>query len=140
MNEEQTRINVSKAIETAYWYGMIDGIRDTYKMIFKTPKGTSKLNIALTETMDKILETANIDDKYARFILSELHDRDLNLNSLKQILWSDILLSLPELRNEIVFNKHMTEMEGKLKIELEEWKEEHGDREYDNGYRRGTGQ
>jgi len=140
MNEEATRIDVSKAIETAYWYGMIDGIRDTYKMIFKTPKGTSKLNIALTETMDRILETANIDDKYARFILGELHDRDLNLNSLKQILWSDILLSLPELRNEIVFNKHMTEMEGKLKIELEEWKEKHGDREYDNGYRRGTGQ
>ena len=140
MNEEATRIDVSKAIETAYWYGMIDGIRDTYKMIFKTPKGTRKLNIALTETMDRILETANIDDKYARFILSELHDTDLNLNSLKQILWSDILLSLPELRNEIVFNKHMTELEGKLKIELEEWKEEHGDKEYDNGYRRGTGQ
>ena len=140
MNEEPTRIDVSKAVETAYWYGMIDGIRDTYKMIFKTPKGTSKLNTALTETMDRVLETANIDYKYTRFILGELYDRDMNLNSLKQILWSDILLSLPEFRNEVVFNKHMTQLEGKLKVELEEWQEKHSDKEYDNGYRRGTGQ
>ena len=136
MNEEATRIDVSKAIETAYWYGMIDGIRDTYKMIFKTPKGTSKLNIALTETMDRILETGNLDRKYLEFILHELYDRNLNLTSIKQIMWSNILLSLPEFREEIVFNKHMTEMEGKLKLELDEWKKEHGDKEYSRGYRK----
>jgi hypothetical protein len=140
MNDKPTRIDVNKAIETAYWYGMIDGIRDTYKMIFKKPKGTRKLNTALSETIDRILETGNIHDKYMEFVIGELHGKDLNLNSMKQILWSDILLSLPEFRNEIVFNKHMTEMEGKLKIELDAWKEEHGDREYNNGYRRGTGQ
>ena len=63
MSQERTRIDVTKAIETSYWFGMVDGIRDTYRMVFKEPKGTDKLNTTLSETLDRVMEQANLEQK-----------------------------------------------------------------------------
>ena len=106
---EPTRIDVSKAIETAYWFGMVDGIRDTYRMVFKDPKGTDRLNSALSETLDRVMEQANLEQKNMAFVLQELYQHN-DLSSMKQTLWATVLLGLPEFRNEIVFNKHMTKL------------------------------
>jgi hypothetical protein len=114
---EPTRIDVSKAIETAYWFGMVDGIRDTYRMVFKDPNGSNRLNTALSETLDRVMELANLEQKNMAFILQELYHHN-DLASMKQTLWSTVLLGLPEFRNEIVFNKHMTKLEGNLKEQL----------------------
>jgi len=121
MNEEEsqhTRIDVSKAIETAYWFGMVDGLRDTYRVVFKEPKGTDKLNTALTETLDRVMELANLDQKYVDFVIPELYKHN-DLTSMKQTLWSTVLLGLPEFRKEIVYNKHMGNVEGQLKTDIE---------------------
>jgi len=119
MSQERTRIDVSQAIETAYWFGMVDGIRDTYRMVFKDPKGSNRLNTALTETLDRVMEQANLEQKNMAFILQEIY-RQNDLTSMKQTLWATVLQGLPEFRNEILFNKHMTKLEGSLKEELEE--------------------
>ena len=119
MSQERTRIDVTKAIETSYWFGMVDGIRDTYRMVFKEPKGTDKLNTTLSETLDRVMEQANLEQKNMAFVLQELYQHN-DLSSMKQTLWSTVLLGLPEFRNEIVFNKHMTKIEGNLKEQLEE--------------------
>ena len=115
--ETPTRIDVSKAIETAYWFGMVDGIRDTYRMVFKDPNGSNRLDTALSETLDRVMELANLEQKNMAFILQELYQHN-DLASMKQTLWSTVLLGLPEFRNEIVFNKHMTKLEGNLKEQL----------------------
>lgn len=120
---EPTRIDVSKAIETAYWYGMVDGIRDTYRMIFKDPKGSVKLNTSLSETLDRVMEQANLEHKNLSFVLQELSTNG-DTSSMKQTLWATVLLGLPEFRQEIVFNKHMTKIEGNLKEELEKFNKE----------------
>ena len=114
-----TRIDVTKAIETAYWFGMVDGIRDCYRMVFKDPKGTDRLNSALSETLDRVMEQANLEQKNMAFVLQEIYQHN-DLASMKQTLWATVLLGLPEFRNEIVFNKHMTKLEGNLKEQLEE--------------------
>ena len=112
-----TRIDVTKAIETAYWFGMVDGIRDTYRMVFKDPKPTDRLNTALSETLDRVMELANLEQKNMQFILQELYQHN-DLGSMKQTLWASVLLGLPEFRDEIVFNKHMSKLEGQLKRDL----------------------
>ena len=117
MSQERTRIDVTKAIETSYWFGMVDGIRDTYRMVFKEPKGTDKLNTTLSETLDRVMEQANLEQKNMAFVLQEIYQHN-DLASMKQTLWATVLLGLPEFRNEIVFNKHMTKIEGNLKEQL----------------------
>jgi hypothetical protein len=117
MNEQGVRIDVVKAIETAYWFGMVDGIRDTYRMVFKDPKGSDRLNTTLSETLDRVMELANLENKNMQFILHELMKHN-DLGAMKQTLWSSVLLGLPEFRKEIVFNKHMTKIEGNLKEQL----------------------
>ena len=117
MNQEPTRIDVTKAIETAYWFGIVDGIRDCYRMVFKDPNGSDKLNTALTETLERVMELANLEPKNMHFVLQELYQNN-DLTSLKQTVWASILLGLPEFRNEIVFNKHMTKLEGQLQRAL----------------------
>ena len=116
---EPTRIDVTKAIETAYWFGMVDGIRDCYRMVFKDAKGSNRLNSALSETLDRVMEQANLEQKNMAFVLQEIYQHN-DLSSMKQTLWATVLLGLPEFRNEIVFNKHMTKLEGNLKEQLEE--------------------
>ena len=123
MSQERTRIDVTKAIETSYWFGMVDGIRDTYRMVFKEPKGTDKLNTTLSETLDRVMEQANLEQKNLSFVLQELSTNG-DTSSMKQTLWATVLLGLPEFRQEIVFNKHMTKIEGNLKEELEKFNEE----------------
>jgi len=117
MNQEPTRIDVTKAVETAYWFGIVDGIRDCYRMVFKDPNGSDKLNTALTETLERVMELANLEPKNMHFVLQELYQNN-DLTSLKQTVWASILLGLPEFRNEIVFNKHMTKLEGQLQRDL----------------------
>ena len=115
---EPTRIDVTKAIETAYWFGMVDGIRDCYRMAFKDPKGTDRLNSALSETLDRVMEQANLEQKNMHFVLQELMQHN-DLSSMKQTLWSQVLLGLPEFRKEIIYNKHMGNVDGKLKTDIE---------------------
>ena len=117
MSQERTRIDVTKAIETSYWFGMVDGIRDTYRMVFKEPKGTDKLNTTLSETLDRVMEQANLEQKNMHFVLQELMQHN-DLSSMKQTLWSQVLLGLPEFRKEIIYNKHMTKIECNLKEQL----------------------
>jgi len=118
MSQERTRIDVTKAIETSYWFGMVDGIRDTYRMVFKEPKGTDKLNTTLSETLDRVMEQANLEQKNMHFVLQELMQHN-DLSSMKQTLWSQVLLGLPEFRKEIIYNKHMGNVDGKLKTDIE---------------------
>jgi hypothetical protein len=86
-------------------------------MIFKDPNGSNRLDTALSETLDRVMELANLEQKNMAFILQELYHHN-DLASMKQTLWSTVLLGLPEFRNEIVFNKHMTKLEGNLKEQL----------------------
>ena len=121
MSEEQpnpTRIDVSRAIEMSYWYGMVDGIRDTYRMVFKEPAGNSKLNTALTETLDRVMELGNLEDKYMAFVLAELTQHN-DVTNMKQALWSTVLLGLPDFRKEIVYNGHIGNVKGQLRLDIE---------------------
>jgi hypothetical protein len=63
------------------------------------------------------MELANLENKNMQFILHELMKHN-DLGAMKQTLWSSVLLGLPEFRKEIVFNKHMTKIEGNLKEQL----------------------
>ena len=65
------------------------------------------------------MEQANLEQKNMAFVLQEIYQHN-DLASMKQTLWATVLLGLPEFRNEIVFNKHITKLEGNLKEQLEE--------------------
>jgi len=119
MSSQGIRIHVGKAIETAYWFGMVDGIRDTYRMVFKDSKGSDKLNTSLSETLDRVMEMGNLDNKNMHVVIDQLY-RHEDLGKLKQLLWASVLMNLPDFRDEIVFNKHMTKIEGNLRKQLEE--------------------
>ena len=119
MSSQGIRIHVGKAIETAYWFGMVDGIRDTYRMVFKDSKGSDKLNTSLSETLDRVMEMGNLDNNNMHVVIDQLY-RHEDLGKLKQLLWASVLMNLPDFRDEIVFNKHMTKLEGNLKGQLEE--------------------
>ena len=116
---EPTRIDVSKAIETAYWFGMVDGIRDCYRMVFKDPKGTDRLNTALSETLERVMDMGNLDNNNMHVVIDQLY-RQNDLGKLKQMLWASVLMNLPDFRDEIVFNKHMGKIEGNLRKQLDE--------------------
>ena len=120
MNNEGVRIHVGKAIETAYWFGVVDGIRDTYKMVFKqTEEGSDRLNTALSETLERVMDMGNLDNKNMHVVVDQLY-RQNDLGKLKQMLWASVLMNLPDFRDEIVFNKHMGKIEGNLRKQLDE--------------------
>ena len=101
MNEEQTRINVSKAIEAAYWYGMIDVVRDMYRMAMNDRVGSDKLNESLAVALENLLVIANVPKKYMSFIIEKALPHD-DLHNLKLKLWSEVMMGLPEFADKIV--------------------------------------
>jgi len=101
--EEQhrpTMIDPMQAMQVAYWYGAIDTIRDTYRMVFKDIEGSDNLNETLSQALDNILVLANLDKKTLRFLLQDCLPNDLH--SIKQTMWSDVLLKLPDFGKVIV--------------------------------------
>ena len=101
--EEQRRptmIDPIEAMQVAYWYGAIDTIRDTYRMVFKDIEGSDNLNETLSQALDNILVLANLDKKTLRFLLQDCLPNDLH--SIKQTMWSDVLLKLPDFGKVIV--------------------------------------
>ena len=101
--EEQRRptmIDPMEAMQVAYWYGAIDTIRDTYRMVFKDIEGSDNLNETLSQALDNILVLANLDKKTLRFLLQDCLPNDLH--SIKQTMWSEVLLKLPDFGKVIV--------------------------------------
>jgi hypothetical protein len=93
-------IDPMEAMQVAYWYGAIDTLRDTYRMVFKDIEGSDKLNETLSVALDNILKLANIDHKNLHFLLKECLPNDLH--SIKQTMWSEVLLKLPDFGKVIV--------------------------------------
>ena len=105
-SEEQgrpTMIDPMEAMQVAYWYGAIDTLRDTYRMVFKDIEGSDKLNETLSVALDNILKLANIDHKNLHFLLKECLPNDLH--SIKQTMWSEVLLKLPDFGEVVVASK-----------------------------------
>lgn len=104
--EEQDRptmIDPMQAMQVAYWYGAIDTIRDTYRMVFKDIEGSANLNETLSEVLDNILKLANIDQKNLMFLLKECLPNDMH--NIKQTMWSEVLLKLPNFGEVVVASK-----------------------------------
>ena len=116
--EEQhrpTMIDPMQAMQVAYWFGAIDTIRDTYRMVFKDIKGSANLNETLSEALDNILAVANIDKKNLHFLLKECLPNDLH--NIKQTMWSEVLLRLPDFGEVVVASKAK---DPKFKKEMED--------------------
>ena len=96
-------IDPMEAMQVAYWYGAIDTLRDTYRMVFKDIEGSDKLNETLSVALDNILKLANIDHKNLHFLLKECLPNDLH--SIKQTMWSEVLLKLPDFGEVVVASK-----------------------------------
>lgn len=104
--EEQDRptmIDPLQAMQVAYWYGAIDTIRDTYRMVFKDIEGSANLNETMSEVLDNILKLANIDTKNLLFLLKECLPNDMH--NIKQTMWSEVLLKLPDFGEVVVASK-----------------------------------
>ena len=115
--EEQDRptmIDPLQAMQVAYWYGAIDTIRDTYRMVFKDIEGSTNLNETLSEVLDNILALANIPHKNLQFLIRECLPNDLH--NIKQTMWSEVLLKLPDFGEVVVASKSK---DPKFKKEME---------------------
>jgi hypothetical protein len=105
MNTDPVPIDPAKAIEAGYWFGVIDAIRDVYRMTFKDIKPSNNVDNILAQAVDKTLDMANIDRKHMMFVMEMLGN---DIYALKQHLWTQVLMGLPSLKKEIV-DKYMTE-------------------------------
>ena len=102
--EEQsrtTRIDPILAIEASYWYGMIDGVRDMYRMVMNQKEGSDKLNESLATALDNLFVIANVPSKYMLFVIEKALPHD-DLHNLKLKLWSEVMMGLPEFADKIV--------------------------------------
>ena len=98
-----TMIDPMEAIQVAYWFGAIDTIRDTYRMVFQDTKGSPHLNKQLSIALDNILKVANLQHKNLSFIVKECIPSDME--HIKQTMWGEILLKLPDFGEVIVASK-----------------------------------
>ena len=96
-----TRIDPILAIEASYWYGMIDGVRDMYRMAMNDRVGSDKLNESLAVALENLLVIANVPKKYMSFIIEKALPHD-DLHNLKLKLWSEVMMGLPEFADKIV--------------------------------------
>ena len=107
--EQQPRITTIDplvAIEASYWYGMIDGVRDMYRMAMNDRVGSDKLNESLATALSNLFVIANVPNKYMTFVIDKALPHD-DLHNLKLKLWADVMMSLPEFADKIVPKSNM---------------------------------
>ena len=105
MSSNPIPIDPAKAIEAGYWFGVIDAIRDVYRMTFKDIKPSKNVDTILANAVDSTLRMADINNEHMLFVMQQLGD---DIYAMKQHLWTQVLMGLPSLKKEIV-DKHMTE-------------------------------
>ena len=72
MNGDPVPIDPAKAVEAGYWFGMIDAIRDVYRMTFKDIKPSTFSSLPSGSTCDDDLSSKIAESSPERLDLADL--------------------------------------------------------------------